>query len=115
MEWWQTTLTICAGLITLLTLWDKIESRVKSAKAPTNSLESRIEVLERKVELEYKTILEGYDEKLQRDYDSINAIKKTMNLIVEAQWVLVDHAKNGNNEKELNNVSTKLKEFVFEK
>ena len=41
--------------------------------------------------------------------------KKTMNLMLEAQWVLVDHAKNGNNTKELNDVSEKLKEFVFDK
>ena len=114
MEWWQTTLTIFAGIITCLTLWDKIESRVKSEKQPTTDLKTRVEVLERR-DLEYKTILDGYAEKLQRDYDSINAIRKTLNLMLEAQWVLVDHAKNGNNVKELDDVSEKLKEFVFDK
>ena len=73
-----------------------------------------MENLERR-DLEYKTILAGYAEKLQRDYDSINAIRKTLNLMLEAQWVLVDHAKNGNNVKELDDVSEKLKEFVFDK
>jgi DNA repair ATPase RecN len=114
MEWWQTTLTVFAGIITCLTMWDKIESRVKAEKQPNKDLESRVEVLERR-DLEYKSILAGYEEKLQRDYDSINALKKTMNLMLEAQWVLVDHAKNGNNTKELNDVSEKLKEFVFDK
>lgn len=114
MEWWQTTLTIFAGIITCLTLWDKIESRVKAEKQPTNDLENRVKALEGK-DLEYKTILAGYADKLQRDYDSINAIKKTMNLMLEAQWVLVDHAQNGNNTKELENVSTKLHEVVFGK
>jgi hypothetical protein len=38
-----------------------------------------------------------------------------MNLMLEAQWVLVDHAQNGNNTKELENVSTKLHEVVFGK
>ena len=71
-------------IITFLTLWDKIESRVKSEKQPTSDLRTRVEVLERR-DLEYKTILAGYEEKLQRDYDSINAIKKTMNLMLEAQ------------------------------
>lgn len=114
MEWWQTTLTIFAGIITCLTLWDKIESRVKSEKQPTSDLRTRVEVLERR-DLEYKTILAGYEDKLQRDYDAINAIRKTLNLMLEAQWVLVDHAKNGNNVKELDDVSEKLKEFVFDK
>ena len=114
MEWWQTTLTVFAGIITCLTLWDKIESRVKSEKQPTTDLKTRVEVLERR-DLEYKTILAGYAEKLQRDYYSINAIRKTLNLMLEAQWVLVDHAKNGNNVKELDDVSEKLKEFVFDK
>lgn len=114
MEWWQTTLTIFAGIITCLTLWDKIESRVKAEKQPTDDLRSRVKALEER-DLEYKTILAGYAEKLQRDYDSINAIKKTMNLMLEAQWVLVDHAQNGNNTKELENVSSKLHDVVFGK
>lgn len=114
MEWWQTTLTVFAGIITCLTLWDKIESRVKAEKQPTNDLENRVKALEGK-DLEYKSILSGYADKLQRDYDSINAIRKTLNLMLEAQWVLVDHAKNGNNVKELDDVSEKLKGFVFDK
>jgi hypothetical protein len=44
MEWWQTTLTIFAGIITCLTLWDKIESRVKSEKQPTNELEAVVDI-----------------------------------------------------------------------
>lgn len=118
MEWWQTTLTVFAGIITCLTLWDKIESRVKAEKQPNNDLKNRIDNIEKEMkenDLKYRTILEGYADKLQRDYDSINGIKKTMNLMLEAQWVLVDHAKNGNNTKELNDVSEKLKEFVFDK
>lgn len=118
MEWWQTTLTIFAGIITCLTLWDKIESRVKAEKQPNTDLQKRMDDLEKEVknhDLEYKSILSGYADKLQRDYDSINAIRKTLNLMLEAQWVLVDHAKNGNNVKELDDVSEKLKEFVFDK
>ena len=110
MEWWQTTLTIFAGIITCLTLWDKIESRVKAEKQPNTDLQKRMDDLEKEVknhDLEYKSILSGYADKLQRD--------KTLNLMLEAQWVLVDHAKNGNNVKELHDVSEKLKEFVFDK
>jgi hypothetical protein len=114
MEWWQTTVVIAAGLLTVFNLGDKISAWIKEQKQPNKDLESRVEVLERR-DLEYKSILAGYEEKLQRDYDSINALKKTMNLMLEAQWVLVDHAKNGNNTKELNDVSEKLKEFVFDK
>ena len=114
MEWWQTTVVIAAGVLTIFNLGDKISGWIKEQKKPTNDLEVRVQNLERK-DLEYKTILAGYAEKLQRDYDSINAIKKTMNLMLEAQWVLVDHAKNGNNTKELDDVSVKLKEYVFDK
>lgn len=114
MEWWQTTMVIAAGVLTLFNLGDKIAGWIKEQKTPTKNLEARVEALERR-DLEFKTILDGYAEKLQRDYDSINAIKKTMNLMLEAQWVLVDHAKNGNNTKELDEVSAKLKEYVFDK
>lgn len=114
MEWWQTTIVIAAGVLTLFNLGDKISAWIKEQKTPTNDLKARVEILEKK-DLEYKTILAGYAEKLQRDYDSINAIKKTMNLMLEAQWVLVDHAQNGNNTKELENVSSKLHDVVFGK
>ena len=43
MEWWQITLTGCAGIITLLTLWEKLESRFRVAKQPTESLENEID------------------------------------------------------------------------
>lgn len=112
MEWWQTTVVIAAGLLTVFNLGDKISAWIKEQKTPTRDLEARVEILERR-DMEYKAILAGYEEKLQRDYDSINAIKKTMNLMLEAQWVLVDHAKNGNNTKELNDVSEKLHMVVF--
>ena len=114
MEWWQTTVVIAAGLLTVFNLGDKISGWIKQQKEPNKELETRIEALERR-DLEYKTILAGYAEKLQRDYDSINAIRKTLNLMLEAQWVLVDHAKNGNNVKELDDGSEKLKGFVFDK
>ena len=114
MEWWQTTVVIAAGLLTVFNLGDKISGWIKQQKEPNKELETRVEALERR-DLEYKTILAGYAEKLQRDYDSINAIRKTLNLMLEAQWVLVDHAKNGNNVKQLDDVSEKLKGFVFDK
>lgn len=114
MEWWQTTLTVFAGIITCLTLWDKIESRIKTEKQPTADLDTRVKILEGR-DVEYRNILAGYEDKLQRDYDSINGIKRTMGLMLEAQWVLVDHAKNGNNTKELDDVSDKLKKYVFDK
>ncbi len=114
MEWWNVTIVIAAGLLTVFNLGDKIAGWVKEQKQPNKELETRVEALERR-DLEYKTILAGYAEKLQRDYDSINAIKKTMNLMLEAQWVLVDHAQNGNNTKELENVSSKLHDVVFGK
>ncbi len=114
MEWWQTTMVIAAGLLTIFNLGDKISAWIKEQKQPNNDLKARVEALERR-DAEYKVILAGYADKLQRDYDSINSIKKTMNLMLEAQWVLVDHAQNGNNTKELENVSTKLHEVVFGK
>lgn len=115
MEWWQTTIVICGALVTVFTLWDRIEARVKSLNQPTKTLEQRVDELERKVDLEYKSILAGYDEKLQRDYDSINSIKKTMNLVIKSQWVLVKHAEDGNNVQQLKEVSKELSEYIFEK
>ena len=115
MEWWQTTLTIFAGIITCLTLWDKIESRVKAEKQPTNDLESRVALLERKVEGEYKLIFASYDEKLQRDYDSINSIKKTNSLIIQSLLALTKHAEDGNNIEDLKDARKELEKYISSK
>lgn len=124
MEWWQITLTGCAGIITLLTLWEKLESRFRVAKQPTESLENEIENMKKQYDRDYRTLLENYNEvkrnmteydaRFARDYDAINSINKTMKLVVKSQWVLVDHAQNGNNTKELENVGKELEKFIFD-
>ena len=124
MEWWQITLTGCAGIITLLTLWEKLESRFRVAKQPTESLENEIKNMKKQYDLDYRTLLENYNEvkrnlteydaRFARDYDAINSINKTMKLVVKSQWVLVDHAQNGNNMKELENVGKELENFIFD-
>lgn len=115
MEWWQTTLTIFAGLITCLTLWDKIESRIKAAKQPTKSLEGRVEVLERKIDLEYKTILADYELRFKRDLERINEIERSNKLIIKSLLALMRHAEDGNNIDKLKETSAELQNYILNK
>lgn len=115
MEWWQTTVVLCAGLVTVFTLWDKIESRVKAAKQPTKSLEDRVEVLERKIELEYKTILADYELRFKRDLERINEMERSNKLIIKSLLALMRHAEDGNNIDKLKETSAELQNYILNK
>lgn len=115
MEWFSTTIVIVAGVLTVLNLIDKIIGWAKDLKQPQDDLESRVSVLERKVEGEYKLVFASYDEKLQRDYDSINSIKKTNNLIVKSLLALIKHAEDGNNVEDLVDSRKELTNYIYNK
>lgn len=115
MEWWQTTILICTSAITLFTLWDKIESRVKTLKQPTETLEQRVESLEKKVDLEYRTILTEYEMRFKRDLDRITELERVNNLTMKAILALIRHAETGNNKDKLKLVGDELQEYILNK
>lgn len=114
-DWWNFTIVVCAGILTLFNLGDKIIGWIKTVKQPQTDLEVRVSALEKKVEGEYKLIFASYDEKLQRDYDSINAIKKTNNLIVKSLLALIKHAEDGNNVDDLVDSRKELTDYIYNK
>ena len=114
-EWFNTTIIVVAGVLTVLNLIDKVVGWVKDLKKPQNDLESRVALLERKVEGEYKLIFASYDEKLQRDYDSINSIKKTNSLIIQSLLALTKHAEDGNNIEDLKDARKELEKYISTK
>ena len=114
-EWFNTTIIVVAGVLTVLNLIDKVVSWVKDVKQPQTDLENRLSTLERKVEGEYKLIFAGYDEKLQRDYDSINSIKKTNSLIIQSLLALTKHAEDGNNIDDLVTSRKELEKYILNK
>ena len=114
-EWMQYTLVICGGMITLLTLWNMIEQRVKSNKMPTDNLEERVSLLEKKLEFEIKATFVEYDARFGRDKQKIETIEEGNRVTQQAILALLNHAIDGNNEEEMNDARKEINRYLIKK
>ena len=112
-EWMQYTLVICGALITILTLWNMIEQRVKSTRQPTNNLEERVSLLEKKLEFEIKATFVEYDARFGRDKQKIESIEEGNKVTQQAILALLNHAIDGNNEEEMNAARKDLNKYLI--
>lgn len=114
-EWMSYTLVICGGLITLMTLWKLVEDRVKSTKMPTDNLEERVSLLEKKMEFEIKATFVEYDARFGRDKQKIEAIEDGNRVTQQALLALLNHAIDGNNVDEMNDARKELNKYFIRK
>ncbi len=104
-EWWQLTLVICGAIITILTVWNMIESRVKAIKEPTQTLSSRVAVIESKIE--------EYEQRFKRDKEKIEEIEKGNRITQRTLLALLNHDLIGDNIDEMNDVKRELENYLI--
>lgn len=114
-EWMSYTLVICGGIITILTLWNMVEQRIKSNKMPTSNLEERVALLERKLEFEVKGIFTEYDARFGRDKQKIEAIEEGNRVTQQALLALLEHSIDGNNTEALKKAKADLSNYLIHK
>lgn len=112
-EWMQYTLVICGGVITILTLWNMVEQRIKSTRQPTNNLEERVSLLEKKLEFEIKATFVEYDARFGRDKQKIEAIEDGNRVTYQALLALLNHTIDGNNEEEMNDARKEINKYLI--
>ena len=115
MEWWQITITGLGAIITVFTVWEKIESRINKTKAPREELESRVEKLERIIDVEYKELFISYEERFKRDLERLNELERTNKLMMKALLELTRHAETGNNTAKLKQVADEIQDYILNK
>lgn len=104
-EWWEITLVIMGAIITILTVWEKIESRHNKFREPTNSLDTRVSLIEQK--------MREYDERFSRDLERLDKIEESNKKIQRGVLALLNHALTGNNEEEMQAAQKDLNNFVW--
>ena len=114
-EWWAITLAICTGATAVFTLWNLIEQRVKSAKAPTTSLEERLTILERKFEIDIKAQFQEYDARFGRDKAKIESIEEGNKVTQKALLALLKHSIDGNNKDALIKAEEDLSQYLIDR
>lgn len=114
-EWWQITLVILGALITIFTVWEKIESRVTKTKEPTTNLEERVSLLEKKLEFEIKATFVEYDARFGRDKAKIESIEEGNKVTQKALLGLLKHSIDGNNIEALKKAEEDLSQYLIDR
>ena len=104
MEWWERTVVIAAGALTLFNVVDKIVTAVKAAQNPVDDLKKRVEDLERKIADSYPR----YDKKIIEIEDGNRVVQRA---ILE----LLKHSIDGNNIDGLKEAEKELSKYLISK
>jgi len=108
MNWWETTIVIAAGVLTLFNLVDKIVNAVKATKSPIAELERRVECLERSFKDSKDNIFPKYDSKIS-DIEEGNRVTQ------KAILALLTHSIDGNNVDEMKEAKRELQDYLLKK
>jgi hypothetical protein len=114
MEWWQIIVSVCAGIVTVLTLWEKIDGRKKVINQPHDDHELRITKLEKTVDYEIKLRMEDYELRFKRDLERLDKKDKSDKLMMKALLEIMRHEIDGNNTAKLKEVAEELNNFIFD-
>ena len=114
MELWQIIVSVCAGIITLLTLWEKIDGRKKVITQPHDDHELRITKLEKTVDYEIKLRMEDYELRFKRDLERLDKKDKSDKLMMKSLLEIIRHEIDGNNTAKLKEVAEELNNFIFD-
>ena len=108
MDWWQTTVVIFAGILTVFNLIDRIISYANKPKETTDELKRRIEMLERKTDEDFRQKFDDYDKELA-------SIKESNKVTQRAILALLKHSIDGNNTDSLHKAEEELTDYLTNK
>jgi hypothetical protein len=114
-EWWQVTLAIIGGALVIINFYNAIVQLIKASKTPTNNLEERVGLIERKLEFEIKATFAEYDARFGRDKTKIEMIEQGNRVTQKALLALLKHSIDGNNIDALKKAEGDLSEFLIER
>jgi hypothetical protein len=113
MDYFSLVVAGVAFLVSLLTLWDKVDQRKKILKEPTTALEERVKIIEDKLNLEYTQRFLAYDAHFKQDLKRIEAIEEGNKITQQALLALINHAIDGNDVEEIRNASRDLTNYLI--
>lgn len=114
-EWWQVTLAIIGGALVLINFYNAIVQLVKASKTPTNNLEERVSLIEKKLEFEIKATFVEYDARFGRDKQKIEAIEQGNKVVQKSLLALLKHSIDGNNVDALKQAEQELSQYLIDR
>ena len=108
MEWFNVTIVLSAGVLTLFNLIDRIIQYANKPKETTDELKRRIEMLERKTDEDFKEKFENID-------NEIGNLKESNRVTQKALLALLKHSIDGNNKDALTEAEKELSDYLINK
>lgn len=108
MEWFNVTIVVSAGILTVFNLIDRIIQYANKPKETTDELKRRIEMLERKTDEDFQRKFDNYDKELV-------AIKESNKVTQRAILALLKHSRDGNNTEALQKAEEELTDYLTNK
>lgn len=112
MDYFSLVVAGVAFLVSLLTLWDKVDARKKVLKEPTTALEERVKAIEDKLNFDYTQRFVAYDAHFKQDLKRIEAIEEGNRATQQALLALLNHAIDGNDIARVKKASEDLTEYL---
>lgn len=113
MDTFNMVVVVVAFLVSLFNLWDKVDARIKEAKAPTKLLETRLGNLETIVNTDIAQRLKQYDVHFDNDLRRIERIEEGNKITQQALLALLNHAIDGNDIAEVKKASKDLTDYLI--
>lgn len=107
-NWFNVTIVISAGVLTLFNLIDRIIQYANKPKETTDELKRRIEMLERKTDEDFKQKFDNID-------TEIGNLKESNKVLIGGMLALLEHSLDGNNTKGLEKSKEELTEYLKNK
>lgn len=104
---WTTLLAVASAVVLLSNAVEKIVKAYKTAKAPNDKQDERLDALE--------TWRQTVDSKLAKDNDRLGDIEEGDRAIQRALLALLDHSIDGNNIKQMQDAKTALQNHLINK
>lgn len=108
MEWFNVTIVVSAGILTVFNLIDRIIQYANKPKETTDELKRRIENLERKTDEDFRQKFDNID-------NEISNLKESNKVLIGGMLALLKHSIDGNNTEGLRKSEEELTEYLKNK
>lgn len=107
-------LAVCGSIVTISAAIGVIAKAIEKAKAPEKQQDERLNVIERRLDDNDKTV-EKFKEFFANDDNRFKAINKSNKIIQTALLALLKHSLNGNDTESLKAAEKSLEEFLIDR
>lgn len=110
-EWITTTVLILSFVMLVINSFIAIYNIVQKSKEPTNNLDSRVDNLEKLIDMKFRE----YDTYFNRDLRRIKKLEEGNVVVLEALQALLKHGIDGNDVEAMRDAEKRLSTYLIER